>query len=243
MTNTIKSVFWLFTVAALSITGHAAEPEAESWQFTITPYLWVATIKGGTGTAGGDSGVDIDYNFLALDNLAGAFFIAASASKGQWTFQTDVVYLNFADNITLGPLETEIDLKGGILELSAGYRPQSFEHTELLFGVRRVSVDLAVSLTPGPSGSGGPIVVDPIIGLRHTRPLGERWQAVVRADIGGFGVSSDLTFNALAGAGFQMTRHSSLFLGYRYLKLDFSEDGFLADLTADGFALGVEFSF
>jgi hypothetical protein len=40
-----------------------------------------------------------------------------------------------------------------------------------------------------------------------------------------------------------MTKHSSLFLGYRYLTLDFQEDDFLADLTAEGFALGVEFSF
>lgn len=51
------------------------------------------------------------------------------------------------------------------------------------------------------------------------------------------------TPNGIFGAGFSMTTHSSLFLGYRYLTIDFQEDDFLADLTAVGLVLGVEFSF
>jgi opacity protein-like surface antigen len=230
-------------VLAFSTAGNAADPDSDQWQFTVTPYLWVATISGTTGSTSDPAASTTSYNFLSLDNLDSAFFIAASASRGRWTIQTDMVFLNFSDDFVLGPITAEIDLKGDVFELTGAYLPRAFEHTEILFGVRRVSLELGIALTPGPQESSKQIWLDPLIGLRHIRPLGERWQAVFRADIGGFGVSSDFTFNGLAGASFNMTKHSSLFLGYRYLTLEFGDDDILEDLTAKGLALGVEFSF
>lgn len=233
----------LILLIAATFASADAEPSSDRWQFKITPYLWIATIKGNTGSEGGDIDFDTDYNFFSLDNLDGAFFIAASASKGRWTWQTDLVYLNFNDSITIGPIETGIDLQGDIIELSAAYRLRSFEHAEIILGTRRVNIDLDISLTPGPQASGGQTWLDPIVGLRYIRELGERWHAIGRLDVGGFGVSSDFTVNVLAGAGFSMTRHSSLFIAYRYLRLDFAEGDILEDLTAKGLALGVEFNF
>ena len=233
----------LMLIPATINTSQAAEVDPDKWQFKITPYLWIATIKGSTDSDGSDIDFDTDYRFLTLDNLSGAFFIAASASKGRWTWQTDLVYLNFSDDITQGPIDTGIDLKGGVIELSAGYKLQRFEHTEILFGARQVLLDVDINLTPGPQSSGDLSTLDPIVGLRYIRPLGERWQAIGRLDLGGFGISSDLTVNVLAGADFSMTRHSSLFLGYRYLRLDFADGNILADLTAKGLALGIEFNF
>jgi len=168
----------LTLIPATVSTSQAAQADPDKWQFKITPYLWIATIKGNTGSDGGDIDFDTDYRFFTLDNLNSAFFIAASASKGRWTWQTDIVYLNFNDNITIGPIDTGIDLTGDIIELSAGYKPASFEHTEILFG-----------------------------------------------------------------AGFNMSRDSSLFLGYHYLQFDFAEGDVLSDLTAKGLALGVELNF
>ena len=227
----------------LSTGGMAAEPESNQWQFTITPYLWLATITGTTGSESDPAAGSTSYNFLSLDNLDSAFFITAAASRGRWTLQTDMVFLNFSDSFELGPINTEIDLKGDVIELSAGYQPQSFEHTEVLFGVRRVALDLGITLTPGPQGSSGQVWLDPVIGLRHIRPLGERWQITLRADVGGFGVSSDFTFNGVVGAAFDLTKHSSLFFGYRYLTLQFGDGDILEDITAKGLAVGVEFSF
>ena len=234
---------FLLLTGVLTSPGYAAESNPDKWRFTITPYLWVASIKGSTGADGVDAGIDIDYVFFSLDNLEGAFFIGATAGKGRWTLQTDFVYLNFADSFTLGGVDTSIDLKGDVVEVSAAYALQSVQYTEFLFGVRRVSIGLDVSLTPGPAGDDKQIWLDPIVGFRYARPLGERWHAIARADVGGFGFSSEFTVNVFAGAGLNMTRHSSLFFGYRYLTLDFNEDQYLIDLTAEGFALGVEFNF
>jgi hypothetical protein len=230
-------------LVVFSTAANAAEPESDQWQFTITPYLWLATIKGTTGSTADPAAGTTSYNFLSLDNLDSVFFIAASASRGRWTIQTDMVFLNFSDSFAPDPVAIDIDLKGDILELSGAYLPRSFKYTEILFGLRRVSIELGITLTPGPQGSLKQVWLDPVIGLRHIRPLGKRWQAVIRADVGGFGVSSDFTFNGVAGAAFNMTKHSSLFLGYRYLTLEFGDDDILEDLTAKGFALGVEFRF
>lgn len=243
MKTILRIAITLLLIPTLFNTSQAAEADTDKWQFKITPYLWIASIKGNTGSDGSDIDFDTDYRFLTLDNLDGAFFVAVSASKGRWTWQTDLIYLNFGDNFIVGPIDTSIDLKGDIIELSAAYKLKSFEHTEILFGARRVSLDTDISLTPGPQSTGDHTWLDPIIGLRYIRPLGERWQAIGRVDLGGFGISSDLTVNVLAGAAFSMTRHSSLILGYRYLRLDFAEGEILANLTAKGLALGIEFNF
>lgn len=243
MKNKFCFLTLMLLTSALPGASYAAESDPDKWHFTITPYLWVASIAGSTGADGADSGIDTDYVFLSLDNFEGAFFVGASASKGQWTFQTDLVYLNFADEFTIGSVDTSIDLKGDIVEFSAAYSLQSLEYTEFIFGLRRVAIGVDVSQTPGPAGEGKQAWLDPIVGVRYARPFGNRWHAIARADVGGFGFSSDFTVNVFAGAGFNMTRHSSLFLGYRYLTLDFNEDEYLVDLTAEGFALGVEFNF
>ena len=89
-----------------STAGKAAEPESDQWQFTVTPYLWLATIKGTTGSTADPAASSINYNFLSLDNLDSAFFIAASASRGRWTIQTDIMFLNFSDSSRISGLES-----------------------------------------------------------------------------------------------------------------------------------------
>jgi hypothetical protein len=44
---------------------------------------------------------------------------------------------------------------------------------------------------------------DPVIGIRVLAPIAERWSFVGYVDIGGFGVGSDITCQAIAGANWQ----------------------------------------
>ncbi len=135
-------------IIALPCTSNAAD--SDEWQFTITPYLWVASIQGSAGAESVNAGIDTGYTFLSLDNLEGAFFVAAAASIGRWAIQTDMLFLKFADDFVVDSLATAIDFEGSILELSAAYHPKSLAYTRFIFGVRRVSLETGVSLTPGP---------------------------------------------------------------------------------------------
>ena len=61
-------------------------------------------------------------------------------------------------------------------------------------------------------------------------------------DIGGFGVSSDLTWQLTAAAGYACTERCSMLLGYRYLDYDYESDDFSFDAVESGLVLGVQFA-
>ncbi len=69
--------------------------------------------------------------------------------------------------------------------------------------------------------------VDPIVGLRTEWELSDRWAAVVSADIGGFGVGSDFSWNAIGLVGYRFgmfrERDAAVFLGYRGLGQNYSD--------------------
>lgn len=92
--------------------------------------------------------------------------------------------------------------------------------------------------------------VDPFIGARIGTNLSEKWTAQLRGDIGGFGIGSDFSWQAvaLAGYSFEMFERDATFVvGYRALYQDFEEgsgsDRFVWDMTLHGPVLGLNVRF
>lgn len=85
--------------------------------------------------------------------------------------------------------------------------------------------------------------VDPIIGARAQYNFNDRWFVAGNADIGGFGVSSDITWSLEATVGYNFTRHVSAELGYRYLYTDYSDSGFVYDVAQAGIYTGLNIRF
>lgn len=81
--------------------------------------------------------------------------------------------------------------------------------------------------------------VDPFVGLRGRYNITDNLYLSARGDVGGFGVSSDLTWNAFAAVGYQWTRTFSTELGYRHLTIDYSDGGFVYDAEMSGIYLGL----
>jgi hypothetical protein len=84
---------------------------------------------------------------------------------------------------------------------------------------------------------------EPVIGVRVLVQLTEAWTLVGYADIGGFGIGSDLTFQLLAGVNWQLFKVVSAKAGYRYFYQNYQNNGFVWDMTASGFYLGAGFRF
>ena len=61
--------------------------------------------------------------------------------------------------------------------------------------------------------------------------------------IGGFGVSSDFTWDVMGGLGYEVSDSISLVAGYRGLGVDYKHDGFVFDVVQDGPILGAVFRF
>ena len=221
-----------------------AETESDGWEFTLTPYLWAAGVKGSSSADGSDPPpINPDYNFFSFDNLDGVAFLQFDARKGQWLIHTDIIYVAFEDNFDVGPVNTNIDLAGSSIEFSAGFRPADWRNTELIIGLRGLNLDVGIVLEPGSDGRDERTWVDPIIGIQHSQPIGDRWRLLGRLDVGGFGVASNSTLNAFVGTGYQFNNTFSLLFGYRYLSFKFEDEGFFADLEILGYGLGFEFNF
>lgn len=85
--------------------------------------------------------------------------------------------------------------------------------------------------------------VDPYVGLRGRWNMTERFFVGARGDLGGVGVGSDLVWQVFAGVGYDVGRHFSLELGWRYLSIDYEEDDFVFDAALSGPTVGMGFTF
>jgi opacity protein-like surface antigen len=85
--------------------------------------------------------------------------------------------------------------------------------------------------------------VDPIIGFRLQSELTEKLFFRATGDIGGFGVSSDLTWQAMGGFGYRFTERCSGLLGDRAIGTDYTDGGFAHDVTTHGPVIGLGFRF
>jgi opacity protein-like surface antigen len=85
--------------------------------------------------------------------------------------------------------------------------------------------------------------VDPYIGLRVQHPIGERWTLVGYADVGGFGIGSDFTWQAALGANYEFSKTFAGKIGYRYISVDYDKDGFRYAMANSGLYLGVGIRF
>jgi hypothetical protein len=76
-----------------------------------------------------------------------------------------------------------------------------------------------------------------------TAPLAGRWSALGYFDIGGFGLGSDLTWQALLAANYQATENLFLSIGWRHLSIDYSDRGTVLEDTMSGPVIGATWRF
>jgi hypothetical protein len=84
---------------------------------------------------------------------------------------------------------------------------------------------------------------DPYVGLGGRFNLNKAFYVTAKGDIGGFGVGSELTWQAYGALGCEVTRWFYLELGYRYLYTDYSHDTFVYDVSQSGAQLTIGFNF
>lgn len=219
------------------------------WNFTLGLYGWGAGLDGDLGAGGYAMPVDISFSDI-LDTLDMTAMGVVEARKDRWLFQLEGLYLR---NSVSGSAETPVrnqtfsaDLvaKTTRLEAIAGYRLLENEGASLDLFAGAVYYDIDNELDiKGPNGSfsadSGDNWIDPVIGLRLRQQLDEDWCVQVRGEVGGFGVNSDLVWQALALVGYQITDSSTLFAGWRHAAVDYQNGGFLYDVYCSGPILGM----
>lgn len=219
----------------------------EPWQWSFTPYLWAAGIKG-DNRIGSLPTASIDQSFGdVLDNLDFSFMGAVEVRRGKWMLWLDTIYLSLSqDGALQGPnySKANLDVEQTMVSMSAGYRVwEGPLLLDALGGARytrvRTDLTLAPGLLPQLNASHRGQWWDPLVGLRAQLPLGQGWSLVGYSDIGGFDLGSRLTWQFLVGINYQFSQHLVARVGYRYLYTDYDHDDYLYDMTISGPYLGL----
>ncbi|MDF1860080.1 MAG: hypothetical protein P1U87_07685 [Verrucomicrobiales bacterium] len=85
--------------------------------------------------------------------------------------------------------------------------------------------------------------VDPIVGIRGQWLVTDDIYFVARADYGGFGISSESTYNLYGAFGTQVKANTTIELGIRSMGVDYRRGGFVYDMGLTGPFMGTRIVF
>lgn len=250
-------IFPLLTAASLHAgtplapLTSAPQPATEGWWFRAAPYGWLTAIEGDVGFGRLTAPVDISLSDT-LDNLDMAAMGVLEAGYGRWSLGVDLVYGKSSEDFAAGGRlfdSFRFELKQWIISPTIAYRVIETNRYRMdVFAGARIMVleaDLTGRFVGGGQETRGTSTswADPIIGIRGQADFAERWFFRYNGDIGGFGVSSDLTWQAFAGIGYRVSDSVAIAAGYRGIGMDYSEGSFFLDTVTHGPVLGVEIRF
>ena len=226
-------------------------PTATEWQHSIAPYLWIPGIEGQMGVNGIVSDVDASQSDI-LSHLDFGGFLGLTGQKGKWGYYVDIEYLKLSSEADIDNLPiSEVDMSMEQLRIEAvvSYEAYKTQQTsvELYGGLQFTNVDIELEITNSLGGKASPSDseswVDPIIGLKVLHDFSDKWFLSLVGEVGGFGVSSDITWQAMAGVGYNINECWSIVGGYRHLYIDYEDDGFVYDTDTSGPILGGVYKF
>ena len=239
--------------AATATAQTPAVGTSQPVEISLTPYLWIAGLSGNVGLRGQSGSVDASFGDI-LENVKMGFTGEADVRAGRAVVMTDVAYFRLQTPGSLGrPIDNVTDVEADTRQttwtLNGGYRVVSTPSTAIdaLAGFRLYdfSVDLDLLRTDSNAertiAEGDKTWIDPVIGVRVRQALAPKVFLSTIADVGGFGVSSDSTWQLYVGGGYQVTPRFLLVGGYRYQSVDYDRGGSLYDVANAGFLLGFRF--
>lgn len=251
-------VITIVVLACTFLTAHlssAADSNPDAWEFHLAPYAWLAGQSGSVATLPGLPPADIDVDFYddILDNINGAFMLVGEARKGRFGIAVDAAYTDIeSDNATPGQLFTAVSSRTTSWIVTAAGTYRLFESNSAfldgLIGARYWSVESELALRGGPAGfysiDNRESWFDPVGGLKGMTGLGDsRFFLSGFLIIGGFDAGSDFLWDVNANIGYRWTETFSTTIGYRYLDVDYADNGFLYDVAQDGLVLGMSWRF
>ena len=244
----------LLSLAAAAPAAAQQGETADHWQFVVSPYLLLPHMNGTVGV--GPVNIDLDASPGDIfSNLKFGAMLVVEAKKGPWAIGMNGLYMNLGNDMSklIGPnggvtLSGSAEAKQGVVELT-GFREVS-PFLELLAGgrVNFVGTTLAVDAPNDVlSADISQTWFDPFVGGRLRVPGTGRWRIAARGDIGGFGVGSDLAWQARGTVGYQVSRLLEVAAAYWVVNMDYKGDlkngTFRYDVTTFGPELALAFHF
>lgn len=235
-------------LVAASVSLSAGAAQAQDWSGQVTLYGWGAGVGGDFTPFAGAPTLSFDKSLSdVLEDLDGAFFATALARRGNLVLFGDFTYSSSSREGLVPPgvpASGEVTIRS--LTLAAGRRFDGGAGTtvDVLGGLRAWSVEGLVSVPlAGISIAPEKSFVDPIVALRVNTRLAPRWMLLGYLDLGGFGVGSEVTWQAAVTANYEATENLYLSAGWRHLYLDYEDGGTAFEGSMSGPLVGATWRF
>jgi hypothetical protein len=259
LTGSVSLAAALFGEAASAQGQERNEPPG--WSFTVAPYFWAAGIEGDVGVGDRQTEIDVDFSEIR-ENLKFGAMMLAEARKDRYGIFFAPLFVRLGDDTNEGPFNLDVTSDVAVVGGGAFFRIAEWDLTssgegssrkawiEPLAGARYTYIRAELNID-GPFGLNPDLDeheewIDPIIGASAGIELSRHWAVLVEGDVGGFGIGSDFTWNAIGLISYRtmLTGIPMQFgAGYRALSWNYDDDDFDWDVTMHGPVLGVSFQF
>lgn len=269
----MNSFFWRISSAlvlaangSLPALAQTAPPDgvvlSDGWTGSLSTYAWLPWMTGDVRVRN----TSLDVNNGPSDILQNldwstlpVWMSYGELKNGHVTLFNDIVWsaleagAGFEGRVLAGSVEAEY--RQLTVEVGAAYQvlASGGSTIDVLAGGRywRQETDIFLS-------GGGPINVaiersgtidwvDPFVGARIQHAVGRGQTIMARADIGGFGVGSDFSWQAMATFNVELcvtgSHHIDGYFGYRALSVDFTEGVYEYDAIQHGPVFGLTMQF
>ena len=243
----------LATYFSILAPSFAANEDDGGWHYRITPYLWGAGLDGEVGKSQRRADVNKSVSDI-LDDIDYGGMLAFEARKGKYGIFSDILYVRLSESDSIPtPIgidaDADVKINAATFMLAGQYRAKDEKegYIDLLAGARywglRTNVNVSLSNLFSVDGSDKEHWIDPVLGMKGTYHLDERFYLTGWAILGGFNVGSRLSSDLMGGLGYKVTDKSALLLAYRRLAVDYKSSNFLFDASSQGPALGWDYRF
>lgn len=221
------------------------------WTFSFAPYFWAAGLSGDVAQFGLPA-VDVDASFSDIfDHLEFGAMAIGEARNGPYSIFADVMYTKISgqSGTPRGVLATDVELTSETFAglLGAGYSviDSDAARLDLVAGLRVWSVESELSfhggVLDGRTRNDQATWVDGLAGFRGIYSLTPDIYLTGWGLVGAGG--ADLDWDVAAAIGYRFNDAISAIAGYRALGVDYSNDGFVFDVTQQGPMLGLTVRF
>lgn len=249
-------------VLSLSASGRCiAETADGGWDVWVAPYLWALSMGGDAAVGAERADVDVPFTDV-LKDLSFGLMAFVDARKERLGFFFNPILSRVGSEESHHGHDIDITNDAAIIAAGAYYRAVETRLAdddggtarrfilEPYIGARWTYMRAKVDVKGVGEIDESVDWLDPIIGVRTLVDLAPNWDFALGADIGGFGIGSDSSWNAQALFGYRFKmgdRDAILRFGYRALYQDYATGSgpnrFAWDVTQHGPVLGLAVRF
>ncbi|MCK5174878.1 MAG: hypothetical protein KAR47_15900, partial [Planctomycetes bacterium] len=231
--------------------GQSQEPakclfDDDEWEIKGGPYAWLLSVDGDSTVNGQTAAVDLSFSDLMSDFDVFAMSGKVEMTKRDWTLAFGGGLSTIKGDFKLlrpgADASVDVDIRDNYFEFGAYHKTceipldedgsgRMFTFEPLVGGRYRYfkqEIELNVAVpgvgSVGKTFGGDEEWVEPFVGGRISYDLTDDLAAVVRTDVGGFGLGSapDISFNLWTSFHYELNKKTTLVLGYLYQRLDYS---------------------